>query len=115
MTTKLTLIALAATAALGFVSTAQAADDSSTVSVRVSYSDLNLSSPDGAKAVLRRITQAAKGICGAEPSSADLGGRWAYSRCVKQIVDHAVTSLDQPMVTAVNAGQTVSQVASSGR
>lgn len=115
MNTRLTLTALAAIAALGFVSTAQAADDSSTVSVRVSYSDLNLSSPAGAQAVLRRITQAAKGICGAEPGINDLSSHQAYGRCVKQIVDHSVTSLDKPMVTAMNAGQTASQVASSGR
>jgi UrcA family protein len=85
------------------------------MSVRVSIAGLDISSPAGAKAVLGRIHQAARSICGAEPVVQDLSGRAAYSRCVSAITDRTVAALANPVVTAMNGGQSVVEVASTGR
>jgi len=54
------------------------------MSVKVSVADLSLSSPVGAKIVLRRIHTAAETICGGEPDIR-LAERFAlYQSCVKK-------------------------------
>ena len=110
MFAKTSFAAFAAVAFLGFAATTHAAptsdgsSDPSAVSVNVSVADLNLSSPAGAKIVLRRIRGAAQTICGSEPDMRT--GRFAiYQACVKTTVDTTVASLGSPMVTALNAGQ----------
>ena len=73
-------------------------------SATVKYSDLNLSSREGAKAMYERIKSTARKLCGDEPSNSEFGGIQAWQGCVSDAVDNAVTHLNAPMVTAFNGG-----------
>ena len=75
-------------------------------SVKINYSDLNVSSPDGAKVLLSRIKNAADHLCGYYPG-ADLGRRADHMACVRATVSEAVAQVDNPVLTALNdAAQT---------
>ena len=104
MSRKFTLAAAAALC-LGLTTGGHAAFAQSpdTMSVRVSYADLNLASQAGAKAVLQRIVNAAGTICGTEPT-APLD-RMDYARCVKATTDRAIASVGNPTLTAVSRGE----------
>src|ERR1700728_3220473 len=123
MFAKTAIVSLAAVAALGLAATAHADPahtapamsgwcDPAAMSVRVSIADLNLASPAGAKAVLARIHTAARTICGDEPDIR-MSERFAlYQSCLKTTVGRTVASLDAPLVTAMNGGQSAIVVAS---
>jgi UrcA family protein len=72
------------------------------VSAAVSYADLDLSTEDGANAVLQRINVAARDMCGGKPIHSPLFPRAAtqFDSCVSQAVDSAVAGLDAPVVLA---------------
>ena len=73
----------------------------------VKYGDLNLSNPQGAKALYRRISAAAHEVC--EPlydGVRDLGVRQAAGACVHKAVDDAVNAIRQPQLSAVHAANT---------
>src|SRR4051812_11355139 len=53
-------------------------------SVAVSYSDLNLRSEAGVKALDHRLASAIRSVCGAHDGSAVLEFRFAAQRCVKE-------------------------------
>jgi UrcA family protein len=72
-------------------------------SVTVRYSDLNLSSEAGARAILARITDAASRACGGDVDLRMLERRALYYRCKAETVDRAVRALDAPLVTAMAA------------
>ena len=97
-----TTVTLAALAALGFAASAHAApamnssSDSNTPSAKVSVADLNVGGEAGAKAVLWRINNAARNVCANELNPL---------ACRKDTILRAVTSLGNPTVTALNAGQ----------
>ncbi|MBS0362862.1 MAG: UrcA family protein [Proteobacteria bacterium] len=92
--------ALSAHAAV--VSEADAARDVERQPVRVAVRihDLDLSSPAGSAAMLRRISQAAQEACGASSFSFQ-DYRWATKRsgCYRQSMDRAVADLNAPTVT----------------
>ena len=120
MFAKTAIVSLAAVAALSLAATAHADpapamsgwSDPAAMSVRVSIADLNLASPAGAKAVLARIHTAARTICGDEPDIR-MSERFAlYQSCLKTTVGRTVASLDAPLVTAMNGGQSAIVVAS---
>ena len=73
---------------------------------QVVYSDLNLSTQDGARALLKRLDNAAKRVCGAEPSRSPLQPRLviAYERCVSDAVDASVAQVNAPLVVALHTG-----------
>jgi UrcA family protein len=71
-----------------------------TRSERVSYTDLNLDRPAGARTLLMRINGAAERVCGPDDGSHSQG---AYQTCVRDAVDHAVTDLDNPLVTSLHS------------
>ena len=81
---------------------AQPMSGSDPVSVRISYADLNLSSPEGARRMLGRIQGAARNICGDPSSMVDLGERARTESCVDQTVSDAVSSLGAPTVTGLS-------------
>jgi UrcA family protein len=58
-----------------------------TSSVVVSYSDLNLRSDAGVKALDRRLANAIRSVCGEHDGSAALGARFAAQRCMKEKSD----------------------------
>ena len=111
MSIRSTTTVLAALAAFGLCGVAQTAAaqtrvvDPDAVSIKVSYTDLNLSNPAGAKTLLHRIHEAATDICG-EPDR-DLAALIQNQACMKATIDRAVASLNDPMVTALNSGQPV--------
>lgn len=111
MFTTSTRVALAAASALGFAACGQSAvaQNADTVSVKVSYADLNTSSPAGARAMLQRIRTAAKAICGTE-SDDPLDQLMIYRPCVDGVTNRAVVTLDDPTVTAINNHQRPSSV-----
>jgi UrcA family protein len=108
MQTKSLFIALSAVAAFGFAAQSQAApaQNDDTVSVKVSYAGLDLSSQAGAQIMLRRITNAAHSICGPEAQSGPERLNPQYGVCVGAIVQKSVASLGAPMVTAMNRDKT---------
>jgi UrcA family protein len=105
-TSTLTAVLAAAVLAtgVGFASTVLAADQGD-VSATVKYADLNLSTQDGAKAMLQRVVQAAKLVCRPDADIADLPGEGDWlNACVSSRVREAVSCLDAPMVTAAYYG-----------
>ena len=76
------------------------ADDSG---IRVVYSDLNLSTPAGVKALYSRIQAAAVHYC--EPARITTGTRITsgYDLCVRDAVALAVRKVNVPGLTALHA------------
>ena len=105
MLTKSALTGFSAVLALGLAAAAQnaSAQNADAVSIKVAYADLNLSTEAGAKVMLQRFRNAARSICEPTPDSKDLFRDGQYRSCVNTITDHAVTSFDSPMVTALNS------------
>jgi len=101
MSTKTRFATLVGLAALGFAAGADAGpamsptSDRDAVSVKVSFADLDASGEAGAKALLKRIQNAARDICGSELNP---------FACRSDTVDRAVASLGNPAVTALKAG-----------
>jgi UrcA family protein len=68
----------------------------------LAYSDLDLTAPDGAHAMLDRIRRAAADVCSRSEAGADEITR--YAACYRASVAQAVTALHAPRVTeAYNA------------
>jgi UrcA family protein len=82
--------------------------DGETAMVRVRYADLDLSTPGGAEAILRRIRRAAVLICGPEPADR-LSFQRQYDACVRETVNRAVIGLGR--LQASPAGATVDTLA----
>lgn len=69
----------------------------------VTYADLDLSTADGARTLLRRIDLAAKRICGPEPVRTPLLPRAMadYDDCVAASVDMAAAKVGSPAALAL--------------
>ena len=101
MFSKTTLAAVAAITLFAGVSTASAATPSGdNVSVTISYSDLDLNTNAGARAMFARITHAAGEICGAQPDSQGLDQTRAYKGCMTSVTNRAVAKLGSAKVSA---------------
>ena len=80
---------------------ADAADDIR--SEKVSYADLNLSTPAGAAALYNRIASSARRVCGSD----DMPGRhFAWKGCCRSAIDAAVSTVNSPLLTALHEGKT---------
>jgi UrcA family protein len=79
--------------------TAHAADKE-LPSKRVSYADLDISSPAGAKVLYSRIFAAAKEVC-AQNGVKDLGDMQRVNGCVDHAINHAVKEVDSPALSAL--------------
>jgi UrcA family protein len=88
-----TLLAFAATPAL--------AEPPATVSSTVQIADLDLSSADGQRKLDRRLSIAAKEVCGTA-SPADLAGQNEVNRCFKEILARAADERDRRIAAASN-------------
>jgi UrcA family protein len=77
--------------------------DESLPSKTVRYSDLDISSPEGAKALYHRIRAAARDVC-----ERSIGGdavlRVAENACVDTAIDNAVRKVDAPALTSLRFG-----------
>ena len=102
-------VAWAVSAGIGLASaqTAQPAAE------KVSYSDLDLRTEDGAHVLLQRLDAAAQRLCGSEPVHSPLMPRQTamFERCVNEAVHAAVHSTGEPLVLVLN-GQSLSAGAS---
>jgi UrcA family protein len=103
MTTSTQLRGLIATAILGALISAfagvSAAADSGARSMTVKYGDLDLSNPQGAATLYRRIVQAARAVCDSSDSSP--WPRTAEHDCVNKAIADAVTKVGHPQLIAV--------------
>jgi UrcA family protein len=105
-----------ATAGLAIAGSAAAQPDNNdgSISIHVSYADLNLRSTDGAREMLSRIEGAATKVCGQEPEVQQLEERSLFKSCKAYAVGKAVRDLDAPMVTAM-AGRESGTLRLAGR
>lgn len=87
------------------VATAQVSSAPAEVA-KVAYSDLDLSTTDGARSLLRRINAAAHEACGQDVHS-PLLPRTAtqHERCVAAATRTALNSVDSPMVAQLHRSQ----------
>ena len=79
--------------------TAQAADDG-LPSRKVSYADLDISKPAGAKVLYGRIVKAAKDVC-QFTGFQSLGTNQMINRCVDHAIDNAVKDVGSPALSAL--------------
>jgi UrcA family protein len=86
--------------ASSFAVVCAAADSSGTVSETVKFGDLNVSNPQGAATLYRRIAAAARNVCGSYDGW-NLGSRASVSACVHKAIADAVTKVARPELFAV--------------
>ena len=91
--------AVLGTLAAGFAGVSAAADNSEVRSETVHYADLNLSSPQGAAALYRRIKWAAQDVCGWSDDS--LETQVDARPCVDKAIADAVTRVGRLELTAI--------------
>ncbi|MFZ1992238.1 MAG: UrcA family protein [Alphaproteobacteria bacterium] len=70
-----------------------------TTSVKVDFSDLNVTSLAGAKVLLGRINAASSKVCGPAPAPMELSSRADWSTCMADAASRAVDTLGNPLVT----------------
>lgn len=73
-------------------------------SVRVAYSDLDLSKDVGVDALYTRLRHAAGHVCGDRVDIRDLKGVQMERACVARALDTAVESVHSPRLTARHTG-----------
>ncbi len=66
----------------------------------VSYADLDISKPAGAKVLYHRIKAAANEVCG-YGMSGDMGSAGRHYDCVQASIDKAVKDVDSPALSAL--------------
>jgi UrcA family protein len=95
------LIGLVLAGAASFASAQPSTDSNDVPSMIVSYRDLNINEPAGAKALLGRIGHAARTVC--EPFRYDDApfGSQGYAGCVRRSIERAVAKLGNPTVDAL--------------
>jgi UrcA family protein len=102
--TFVTMLALAATA--GFAATARAGDAAPAAGhyddVVVSFSDLDLSSVAGNKALYARLATAAERACGRAPATRDLERKAQYRSCVQSTLNGAVDKVGSHELQALH-------------
>jgi UrcA family protein len=80
---------------------AQAADSQQSLSKKVTYGDLNLDAPEGAKALYARLRRAASDVC--RPFEGhDLVQQSSWQACFNGSVSRAVTQVNKSSVTALH-------------
>jgi UrcA family protein len=94
-----TLLSACALASLGAVGVAKAAAPAS-ASVVVRYADLDVTTPNGAAKLYRRISSAAHQVC-PDADSARLEDKMAAWSCRRQAVNRAVESVSSPAVASL--------------
>ncbi len=117
-----TRILLGLTVSLAIAAAAEAApayraqtSDSGVISVAVPISDLNLSQPDGAKALLGRLHRAAIVACGGRPQTQlDLARMQAFQACLHTSLDGAVDQVRAPLVSALYRGHDQAMASAGG-
>jgi UrcA family protein len=97
---RIATIILTSTLAAGAqIALAAEPTDASARHVKVLYSDLNLTSIDGATTLYRRLQSAAESVC-AEHGTRDLGSVFRVKTCESAAMSAAVVDINQPTLTA---------------
>lgn len=94
--------------ALGFLLLGSALAISATpegARIAVHYQDLDLSKPQDAQVLYRRISIAARRVCN-PPGTKDLAQLAKYSECYDTAVSNAVTSVNKQTLTALHQSRT---------
>ena len=94
---RITTIILTSALAAG-AQIAHAADPTDLRHVKVLFSDLNLTSIDGATTLYRRLQSAAGSVC-AEHGTRDVGSISRVKTCVSAAISAAVADANQPSLT----------------
>jgi UrcA family protein len=68
----------------------------------VRFADLNLESPEGARALYSRIRSAAGSLCGEQFSLWDGNRSREWNDCYRTTIERAVVKLNRPVLTAVH-------------
>ncbi len=71
-------------------------------SATVRFADLNLESPEGARALYSRIRSAAASLCGEQFSLWDGNRSREWKDCYRTTIERAVVRLNRPALTAVH-------------
>jgi len=107
--------------ALAAASCAALADDDSNLrnsenrSITVTYSDLNLSHPDGVEALYSRLSTAASRVCGPKADPRNIR-KWRNQRqCRASAIDNAVAEIDSPKLQRHHFVETGRQVIEDNR
>lgn len=100
-----TVLALAATTGLAFSAHAGAPAGAVHTAVVVRYADLNLASPEGAKALYARLGAAAEKACGGEPGIREFGRQASYRACYERAMDKAVAKVGRTQVQALHVAR----------
>ncbi len=85
--------------------TARAADDGLPTR-RVSFADLDISKPAGAKVLYGRIVRAAKEVC-QNTGYQSLGMNQMVNRCVDHAIDNAVKDVGSPALSALRPNSVI--------
>jgi UrcA family protein len=90
----------------GLAATARAADDG-VLQEKVSFADLDISKPAGAKTLYRRIVIAADHVC--QNASRDVFNRDPIKerQCVNQAIDNAVKAVNSPALSALRSAKVI--------
>lgn len=96
--------------AVGSMTGVAQAQTAASPATTVSYADLDLSTADGARVLLKRINAAAKEACGPAPVMSPLTPVAAtlHERCIAQAADKAVAEVNAPLLAALHTGVTQS-------
>jgi UrcA family protein len=89
----------------GLQATARAADEGLPKQT-VSYADLDISKPAGAKALYSRIVTAARQVC-MDGAYKDLGVKRMVDKCTDHAIDNAVRKVDAPELSALRPSSVV--------
>jgi len=96
------LVPAAVLATLGLLGATQALA-APPASVKVDFRDLDLSTSAGAQTLYRRITSAARDVCGYEGRA--LTDVAAWKGCYRGAIADAVAKVNNPLLTALHTGR----------
>jgi UrcA family protein len=99
------VLALAGTTGLALSAHAGAPAGAAHTAVVVRYADLNLTSPEGAKALYARLDAAAEKACGGEPGAQDFSRQATYRACYERAMNKAVEKVGRTQVQALHAAR----------
>lgn len=74
--------------------------DTVVMHLTVKFSDLDISRAAGADALISRLRNASRKVCGDFPNLADTDATRRHKRCMVQATDAAVKQVNAPLVTA---------------
>jgi UrcA family protein len=74
--------------------------------ITVKFRDLDLSKPEGVATLYQRIERSARLVCTDSSSPYDAGRVATFERCYKAAIQDAVSSIDQPQLTALHRART---------